>query len=80
MQASFTKYWKEIRKGGLDESQVHQLCEQILANLTDDDPAWVTHVTQALTNKGVASADIKRVLLELKDMMLDENQRNGETS
>ena len=80
MQASFAKYWKELRKDSLSESQISLLVRQILGNLSDDDPAWATHVKQALTNKGVASQDIERVLSVLKDEMMDRSQKWGEKS
>jgi translation elongation factor EF-G len=83
MQESFRKYYlsnikSNIRKDALSEEQVHQLCDQILGNLDGDDPAWVTHVQQALANKGVSPADTKRILLELRDKMIDSAQSDGE--
>ena len=78
MQESFKKYWLSIRKDSLSESQINQLVDQIINNIGDDDPAWATHVRQALTNKGVQPKDIQRVLAQLKDEFLDRSQKWGE--
>ena len=80
MQESFKKYWKSIRKEHLEDSQIRQLVDQIVQSVGDDDPAWVSHVKQALTNKGVAKDDIERILTQLKDEFLDRAQRWGEKS
>jgi SOS response regulatory protein OraA/RecX len=80
MQESFRKHWFEIRKAELDEHLIHQLVDQILNSLSDDDPAWVSHVKQALTNKGISPKDIETILVELKDKLMDRAQRWGEKS
>ena len=80
MQESFRKFYNELFRKDLDDSQIHQLVKQILGNLTDDDPAWTTHVKQAMSNKGFTPNDVERVLSELKSEIMDRSQRYGEKS